>query len=315
MIREHTRSLWITLGSSLLPSWPRGTIGTEECADKGGNSLKREGPVQRAWGCKAAVIAAALLLLSGAPLSGQPLEFGLTPPELELVPAPGGTASGVLVVFNKSPRRVRFRVTLADIYIRPSGTIDVLKPASTAWSVAAMSRVQPAEFDLDPDRQIPVRISVTVSADARGGRYGAIIVEPSPVLQTTGVRGTVTVIVPKLAAKLLVPIRGTEIVQGDLVNMLAAARPRGLGADVKIVFRNTGNVHVRTRGELALLDATGRSLGHVALDEAIVLPGSVRELAVAWTRPLDPGTYAVRTTIDFGGSVLLAGEATFVRKP
>jgi hypothetical protein len=264
---------------------------------------------------KAAVIAAALLLLSGTPLSGQPLEFGLTPPELELVPSPGGTASGVLVVFNRSPRRVRFRITLEDIYIRPSGTVDVLKPASTSWSVAAMSRIQPAEFDLDSDQQIPVRVSVTVPADARGGRYGALIVSPSPVLQATGIRGTVAIIVPKLAAKLLVPIRGTEVVQGDLVNMLAAVRPGGAGADIKIVFKNTGNVHVRTTGGLVLLDASGRSLGKVELDEAIVLPGDVREFVVPWTKPLSPGTYTARATIDFGGSVLLAGDVALIRKP
>jgi hypothetical protein len=264
---------------------------------------------------KAAVLTAALLLLAGMPLSGQPLEFGLTPPELELVPSPGGTASGVLVVFNRSPRRVRFRVTVEDIYIRPSGTVDVLKPPSTSWSVAAMSRIQPAEFDLDPDHQIPVRVSVTVPADARGGRYGALIVSPSPVLQMTGVRGTIAVITPKLAAKLLVPIRGTEVVQGDLINMLAAARPGGKGADIKIVFKNTGNVHVRARGTLVLLDAAGRALGKVELDESIVLPGNAREFAVPWTKPLDPGTYTARATIDFGGSVLLAGETTLIRKP
>lgn len=262
------------------------------------------------------LIAAAFMVLSGASLGAQPLlEFGLTPPEMELAPAPGGTASGVLVVYNKSPRRVRFRVTLEDIYIRPSGAIDVLKPASTTWSVSAMSRVQPAEFDLDPDRQMPVRVSVTVPGDARGGRYGAIVVAPAPVLQATGVRGTISVIVPKLAAKLLVPIRGTEVVQGELVDMLAAARLDGAGADIKAVFRNTGNVHVRTRGELTLLTRTGLSLGKMALDDATVLPGGVREFRVAWTKPLDPGTYTVKITFDFGGSVLLAGETSFIRKP
>ncbi len=261
------------------------------------------------------LVAAAFLILSGAPLVAQPLEFGLTPPEVELVPSPGGTASGVLVVYNKSPRRVRFRITLEDIYIRPSGTIDVLKPATTAWSVSAMSRVQPVEFDLDPDRQMPVRVSVTVPADARGGRYGAIVVTPSPVLQTSGVRGTITVIVPKLAAKLLVPIRGTEVVQGELVNMLAAARSGGSGADIRVVFKNTGNVHVRTRGDVMLLDPTGQPLGKQPLEEATVLPGGVREFKVTWAKPLDPGTYTVRATLDFGGTVLLVGETRFVRKP
>lgn len=280
----------------------------------GSSSLKQTRAGSQIWG-KAAALAAALLLLAGTPLAGQPLEFGLTPPEIELVPSPGGTASGVLVVFNRSPRRVRFRVTLEDIYIRPSGTLDVLTPSSTSWSVAAMSRVQPAEFDLDADRQIPVRISVTMPADARGGRYGALIVAPSPVLQTTGVRGTMAVIVPKLAAKLLVAVHGTEVIQGDLVNMLAAVRPGVKGADIKIVFKNTGNVHVHTHGTVVLFDATGQSMGKVELDEAVVLPGDVREFIVPWAKPLSPGTYTARATIDFGGNVLLSGNITLLRKP
>lgn len=261
------------------------------------------------------LIAAAFLTLSGTPLVAEPLQFGLTPPEVELVPSPAGTASGTLVVYNKSSRRVRFRVSVEDIYIRPSGTIDILAPASTTWSVAAMSRIVPAEFDLDSDRQMPVRVTVTVAGDARGGRYGAIVIAPTPVLQTGGIRGTVSVIVPKLAAKLLVPIRGTEVVQGDLINMLAAARPGGKGADIRVVFKNTGNVHVRTRGDVTLLDSAGQVVGKMALDEATVLPGSVREFNAPWSTPLDPGTFTVKAVIDFGGNVLLAGETRFVRRP
>src|SRR2546422_284894 len=112
-------------------------------------------PVRGSCVTKAAVLAAAFLLFAlGAPLVAQPLHYGISPAEIELVPPPGGTASGILVVYNQSERRIRFTVSLEDIFIRPSGTMDVLAPGSVPWSAVALSKVTPAQFDLDPSRTI-----------------------------------------------------------------------------------------------------------------------------------------------------------------
>src|SRR2546427_166930 len=138
-------------------------------------------PVRGSCVTKAAVLAAAFLLFAlGAPLVAQPLHYGISPAEIELVPPPGGTASGILVVYNQSERRIRFTVSLEDIFIRPSGTMDVLAPGSVPWSAVALSKVTPAQFDLDPSRTMRVRITVTVPATARGGRYAVIVVSPTP---------------------------------------------------------------------------------------------------------------------------------------
>lgn len=261
--------------------------------------------------------AAAFLVFSAAvALPAQTLQVGISPAELELVPAPGGTATGVLVIFNRSSRRVRFTVKIEDMYIRPTGELNLVGPGSLDWSVAKFSRVTPTEFDLDPNQQVPIRITVTVPPDARGGRYGAIVVSPTPVLQTgRGVQGTISIIVPKLAAKLLVPIRGTEVVGGAIVNMLAAPKPGGKGADIKVVFRNNGNVHVRTRGDVFILDGSGQQVGKMQLPEALVLPSSIREFRLSWdAKPLEPGTYTVRAVIDYGADVLVSGEVSFITR-
>lgn len=262
--------------------------------------------------------AAFLLVFGSAQLAAQPIEFGISPPDLELLPAPGGTASGMLVVYNKSSRRLRFRVKMADMYIRPSGELDILDAGTLSWSVAPLVRLMPAEFELDPNHQIPVRISVTVPADARGGRYGAIVVSPTPVVQLApGTRGTVSLIVPKLTARLLVPVRGTEMVRGAIINMLTAPRAGGRGADIKVVFRNSGNVHVRTNGEVTILTASGEQVGKMLLPDALVLPATIREFKLSWeAKNLQPGAYTVRAVIDYGGDVLVAGEVGFTyRKP
>ncbi len=263
---------------------------------------------------RAAATAAALALWQAAAGQAQPLSFGISPPEVELVPAPGGTASGIVVVYNTSGRRVRFRVSVEDIAVRPNGTVDMLAPGRTPWSLASVTRVLPVEFALDPDRSLPVRVTVTVPPDARGGRYGAVVVTPTPVLQTTGVTGTVSVVVPRLASRLLVRVRGTEVVSADITSMVAAVRPPG--AEVRLLFKNTGNVHVRVQGFVVLLDASGRQAGKVVLPDVVVLPGAVREFRASVSTPLAPGTYTVRAVLDYGGPALLAGETGLhVRAP
>src|SRR2546428_10501250 len=109
------------------------------------------------------------------------------------------------------------RVAVQDLYVRPDGVADVLEPGKLSWSVARFTRVQPAEFDLEPERQMPVRIAVTVPPDARGGLYGMIVVTSTPVLQTPAAgKGTFVVVAPKLAAPPLVALRGTAVVPGAL---------------------------------------------------------------------------------------------------
>jgi len=260
----------------------------------------------------AMVPVATLLGFSSTPTDAQPIRYGISPGEIELVPPPGGTASAVLVVYNKAPNTARMRVAVQDLYVRPDGVADVLAPGKLSWSVARFTRVQPAEFDLEPERQMPVRIAVTVPPDARGGLYGMIVVTSTPVLQTPAAgKGTFVVVAPKLAARLLVAIRGTEVVQGAIVNMLAAPRPRGAGADIRVAFRNKGNVHLHTRGEVEILDASGQRLGKVPLPEAVVLPASTREFKISWDKSLGPGTYTARAVIDYGADVLVSGELSF----
>lgn len=256
--------------------------------------------------------AAFLIVVAGTQLGAQPLRFGISPGDIELVPGPGGTASGTLLVMNYSGSRVRFQVQVQDMFLRPAGELDVLPPGTLQWSVAKFARLTPSEFDLDPKQAMPVRVSVTVPADARGGMYGAIIVSPSPVLQTGGARGTVSIVVPKLAARLLVPVKGTEVVRGAITNMLAAPRADAKGADIKVVFRNSGNVHVRAAGEVVILNGAGQQVGKVPIAEALVLPSTIREFRLSWeAQRLEPGAYTVRAVMDYGADVLVAGEVGF----
>lgn len=245
------------------------------------------------------------------PLEAGPLQFGLTPPDVELVPVPGGTASGVVVVYNRSGESVHFRVAVQDVFIRPSGVIEILTPGSMGWSVVRMTRLLPAEFVLPPKQQIPVRVVVTVPRDARGGLFGAIVVSPTPVLQSGTPRGTFVVVAPKLAARLLVTVDGTAVTQGAITNMIAAVAP-GKGVEVKTVFRNSGNVHVRVDGTVKLL-RNGEPIATAPLQDSVVLPGTVREFRLSLgTGRLAPGTYVVRAVMDYGGDVLVAGETTLV---
>src|SRR3990172_8395443 len=89
--------------------------------------------------------AAFLLFVLLAPaLRAEPLRFGISPGDLELVPAPGGTASATLLVMNDSAHRVRFHVQVQDIFLRPGGQLDVLPAGSLERLVAEPAGGGPA---------------------------------------------------------------------------------------------------------------------------------------------------------------------------
>lgn len=79
----------------------------------------------------------------------------------------------------------------------------------------------------------------------------------------------------------------------------------------RLVFENSGPVHVRPRGRLEVRSLDGEIVGAVPIDPFGVLPGHARQLAVPLPDGLPAGTLLVLPILDFGADHLAGGRALF----
>jgi hypothetical protein len=86
-----------------------------------------------------------------------------------------------------------------------------------------------------------------------------------------------------------------------------------LNDSVNIAIRNTGNIHLRLKGELKLLKTDGALIEKDSIPEFVVLPNRYRKLILPLKQPLDKGSYITRVRVDYGAVELLEAERRFIK--
>ncbi len=246
-----------------------------------------------------------ILFLS--PRNSQALTFTINPSRIELtVPAGSSKSLTVYADNTKSDTPLHVRVFLEDIAHLPDGTNDYLALGSTPWSFTDWISVKPTEFELPAGKFQGIRFTISVPADAKGGRYGVVFFEGAPPL--AGKPGTISAILC-LGTIVSINVAKTEVYKAKLTEISAQKTEKG---ELEIVVKlfNEGNVLFRPTGEVKVKDSQGKQISKMELnsERGGVLPGATRVFKVKYEKPLEQGTYNIEATIDYGGDVLIGGR-------
>lgn len=274
--------------------------------------LHRLGRVHAHRALGAALVSALVL---GAPAAAQDvLSVEVTPLRVELTLKAGAAHTQAVTLKNEGPKAVRVRARVDDWYLSKDGTPQ-FAPAGPAdpYTAAAWVRLNPPEQVINAGATGIVRFTTTVPADARDAGYRCAVMfeferpDADPAAKTREVtfRGRVATVIYATVGS---PKPSVDLT--DLQSRVLANRP----AEVVAVLKNTGPVHVRTRGSAIVYDASGKLVKQLAVPNVPVLPESERELAIPTASdgeaPLAPGTYRIEVRLDLGLRELLVGETT-----
>ena len=250
-----------------------------------------------------------------APAGAQQVSVQVTPLRVEMKTAPGGATTQTVTLANQDRMPVRVHATITDWYLSKDGTpqFTPVDPASP-YTASSWLRINPVEIVALPGVETTVRFTLNVPPTVpRGGYRSAIMfeflppgAEPAAIPKGVAFRSRIaTIIYVTIGA----PVPAVDLV--DLQPRLQAGQP----ATVVATLRNTGRVHVRTRGQLIVYGEDGRVVRKLALPDVPVLPGSDREVLIALSdeaqpAPLVPGHYRLELRVDVGLPEVLVGETT-----
>ncbi len=226
---------------------------------------------------------------------------------------PGGTFTQAVTITNDEKSPARIHATVEDFYLSKDGTPQ-FRPADATipFSAASWMRLNPVEQVLQPGASGVVRFTITAPAGTPpGGYHGAIVFAVTPP-GTEGVVSKGVMFTTRVATIVYITV-GSPKPAVDLVDVQGVEQ-RGKPPAVLATLKNTGSVHVRTKGTLTIYDKSGTVLRRIAVPDVPVLPQTERDVAIPTAEdgqaPLPAGDYKVEVRIDIGLPELLVGQTT-----
>ena len=256
-------------------------------------------------------LSAGLLLLSAQALSAQ-VGLGLSPMRLEMKLTPGLEQSGVLTLSSDSGDKVRVRAEALDFWIDQDQTpqFESSLQSETGFSCRDWVSVNPVETEVAPLKQVNIRYTVRVPANAESprGYHCAIGFSTLPTDAQVGGNGIKTAV--RVVSAFYVVV-GNPAIEGQfkelrLVHSTEGDKPHWVG---EVVLQNRCLTHFRPVGELSVLDGDGKVVESVALTPLPALPKREQRYLVPFKTDLASGAYTLRARVDFGTNVIEEGTA------
>ncbi|MFH0772113.1 MAG: hypothetical protein V1933_05785 [Candidatus Omnitrophota bacterium] len=225
--------------------------------------------------------------------------MNLDPPRLELSAPPGGSKSGVIKVGNPGDVSLKLKAYVQDWIYDPPGN-RVFKPAGTTpLSCSNWIHLYPEQLEVKPGEKAEIMYTLSVPADAKGGRYAVIFFEG-----TLGSGSTEEGVIVRLAGRMgtivLEETEGTVIKKGEIASLKISRPDENKPLDIEVSFKNEGNVFLAPSGVVNIIDKEGNFFGRQEFQLKGTLPGDTIEGKVSLLSSLPEGEYDVIATLDLG---------------
>ncbi len=258
------------------------------------------------------------------------LAVGVKPLRTELTIDPGSSATATIKVINSENKQVTVKPEI-DVYVANDldgypENIDLEE--NDPRNIEKWIQFGEEEITLEANSEKETTFTVTVPEGAEpGGRYASILYEPV-VEDTEGVQ-----VRSRVASLILIQVTGEEILTGELdeFSLYEDKLYSDQAVTLAVNFKNTGNIHSKPVGEIALYNESGEKLEEVArykdpetgkevvadeipvnINGGNVLPGSARVFRPTWSENIAEGKYTAKLNLAYGNEEdMLTSELDF----
>jgi hypothetical protein len=195
-------------------------------------------------------------------------------------------------VRNTGDSPINISVIPAGLKLSSEGGVRAQNSQKDLELASKIFRPDPANFILPPQASREVIISVTPPEDAEGGIYGTILVVSEP----SELGGSRIINVLRVAIPILFTLPGPSKKNGKVTKIEEVQKEIGAPIEIKVMFRDTGNVHFRVIGRAFIEDQRGKQLAQLSLGKHTVVPtGGDRLFSGNWQpEGLPVGDYTVK---------------------
>jgi hypothetical protein len=246
-------------------------------------------------------------------IEGRTLE--VSPPQQELTINPGATTSVKVKVLNPSKEDLKVAVRVEDFTAKGEEGQVALTQESGDYSVVKWVTFSPSSFTLKPGQNQDVTGTISVPAGAGGGRYGSFVFSVSG--DTSATPGEQAVVAQEVASLFLVNVNGPKVEKLAMESFSAPKFQEFGPVPFTISYSNTGNVHLKPQGIIAVTDMFGKKATDLVVAGFNVFPGAKRTVTPTWDKKMIIGKFTANAIVYTGATNndTLTATTTFIVFP
>ncbi len=209
--------------------------------------------------------------------------LSISPLTFEFSANPGETIENKVKIANPTQNTISVKMEIEDFTaLGEEGQVAVEEQKNETYSLKKWVILSPQEFTLAPGEYKIVNYTINVPQNAEpGGKYGSILAIPTGIVSPQGSGASIN---PRVGALVLLSVSG-KIVEKLEVKEFSAPKLSDRGPIPFVLrFENTGTVHVKPRGIIAITDIFGKKVADIEIPQKNVIPGAVRKVEAGWNK-------------------------------
>lgn len=239
------------------------------------------------------------------------LTLTITPPLFQMTISPGEVWRSSLKIVNVNPYDLTVYASTMNFEARgeegQGRFIPVLENDANSYSLAKWIEIAPDPIFIPEGKSVDIPFTVRIPQDAEaGGHYAAILVGTRP--QNENANGANVLVSSQVSSLFLARVSG-DVREEGYIKEFKTDRIFYEQPDINFILRfaNTGNVHLKPQGEIAIFNMWGNEMGKISINEESdfgnILPRSARKFIFNWQRDLnflEMGRFKAVAAISYG---------------
>ncbi|WP_462282152.1 fimbrial biogenesis chaperone [Salinivirga cyanobacteriivorans] len=245
-------------------------------------------------------------------------DFEVAPVTLYFNANPGESQSKVVTIKNHSSEKKSFILSSTDFEITTDGEKRYRPANSTKNSIASWLSISPAFFDLEPNAERQVTVSVQPPTDDDGSRWGAIFVrttEEKTTFESDAKLSAGITISPRIAIQVYQTAKSNKNLKAKIDQLREIPSEDSTERWFSAIVTNLSDIIIHCKVFLIasnMQTAKEHQYPPVQFDS---YPKNTQKIILKMPKGLPKGTYALAAVLDYGSNVNLEGTQMVIQVP
>ena len=240
--------------------------------------------------------------------------FVISPVNLELNLMPGESTTQNIIIINRLGRTAEFTLSREDFIGSDNpekSTVFLGEDESAVTSARNWINTEIDKITLNHGDRLTLPVSIKVPEGVTAGsHYSAVFVS---VASPDSSGKDKVKLVSRVGTLILINVPGNNRESGEITQFNAGRQfYRNGPVEFSTIFKNTGNVYQKVRGEIAITNILGAKVAQIPVKDWVVLSDASRRQTAEWDRKWMVGRYRAHLTIFYGLGGNLTDESEIV---
>ncbi len=242
-------------------------------------------------------------------------DFEVSPVRLEFNAEPATNQTKYISIKNHSGKKISYTISISDFLVSSAGEKKMLPPNSTKRSCANWININPSFFELNPNEDISIQVSMLVPGEDYSAAWCMLYIQPS-VEQTSWSAdkqlGTGVTVTGRIGVEIYQSPKSNVNQSIKVSNMVEKTTPSDVERVFSATIENLGDKVTKCKVYLLASNMATTEEKQFAVQEYEIFPKMIRNIDFVLPNELQPGTYALAAIADYGPKFPLEGAQIVV---